>query len=157
MLKLRVYGTPVPQGSTKAFALRKGGVPTGRTVVTSDNRKTKPWRQKIVDEAMAQASYITGWAGREGMPLAVSLVFVMPRPDGHFGTGKNALVLRPSAPPRPARKPDLDKLVRAVFDALTDAGIWRDDGQVVQLHTSKVYAHGEERPGVEIEVGVCGG
>ena len=40
-LTFDVLGTPVPQGSTRAF------VRAGRAVTTSDNVKTKPWRQDI--------------------------------------------------------------------------------------------------------------
>jgi len=46
-------------------------------------------------------------------------------------------------------RPDLDKLERAIGDALTDAGVWVDDGQVVNSHTQKWYA---ETPGVHITV-----
>jgi hypothetical protein len=38
--------------------------------------------------------------------------------------------------------------VRAVCDALTDAGVWRDDSQLVELEAQKVYA--VDAPGVEI-------
>lgn len=167
MIKLRVYGTPVPQGSTRAFAVRKGGAPTGRVVVTGDNAKTKSWRQAVVDEALA---YLVSRneAGRCGLcdrldahahalePLAVTLVFILPRPAGHFGSGRNAGQVKPSAPPFPVTKPDLDKLCRAVLDALTDAGVWRDDSQVAELNAGKVYATGGDRPGCVIEVSSLG-
>lgn len=35
-------------------------------------------------------------------------------------------------------KPDLDNLEKAVMDALTDAGVWSDDAQVVEKHTVKI-------------------
>ncbi len=34
--------------------------------------------------------------------------------------------------------PDLDKLERATFDALTAVGVWKDDGQIVMTEASKV-------------------
>lgn len=37
----------------------------------------------------------------------------------------------------PIEPPDLDKLVRAVGDALTDAGVWSDDAQVVAWNAWK--------------------
>lgn len=49
------------------------------------------------------------------------------------------------------KAPDLDKLVRAVCDSLTDAGIWEDDSQVIRLIARKDYADDCE-PGVHIQV-----
>lgn len=154
MLSVRVHGTPIPQGSAKAFALRKDGVPTGRAVVTGDNPKTKSWRQAIVDEV---TKFLTGeaggtWQAMTAVPVWVALYFFLPRPAGHFGTGRNAALLRPSAPHAPGIKPDLDKLIRAVLDALTDAGAWRDDSQVVHISAWKAYAAPGQVPGAHIEV-----
>jgi Holliday junction resolvase RusA-like endonuclease len=36
-------------------------------------------------------------------------------------------------------KPDLDNLDKAVMDALTEAGVWGDDAQVVEKHSIKVW------------------
>ena len=120
---LTVYGTPIPQGSTKAF------VPKGwkRAIITADNAKTKPWRQAIVDASREQ---MAGKAPHDG-PLALRVVFYLPRPK--------------TAPRRvlePAKKPDTDKLLRAVMDALTASGVWVDDAQVVQVEARKVFAGG---------------
>jgi crossover junction endodeoxyribonuclease RusA len=70
------------------------------------------------------------------------VTFTFARPAAHFGTGRNAHLLKPSAPARPVPKgkDDGDKLQRAVMDALTDAGMWADDSQVVEWHGSKLYA-----------------
>lgn len=146
-MKIRVFGTPVPQGSTKAFAVRKGGRVTGRVVVVGDNPRTKPWRQAIIDATRAANTgpMLTG-------PVFVGLIFIMPRPASHYGTGRNAGQLKPGAPHWHTSKPDRDKLERAALDALTDAGIWRDDSQVVDGPVSKVYAQPGEEPGVIIEV-----
>ena len=48
----------------------------------------------------------------------------------------------------------LDKALRATFDALTEAGIWRDDKLVAQVTASKVYG---DRPGARIHVEPIGG
>ena len=75
-------------------------------------------------------------------PVSVKLEFVMRRPK--------------SAPKRttpPAtKKPDLDKLTRAVFDAITSAGVWDDDSQVVDAHISKRIANLDEVSGCWIEL-----
>lgn len=123
-MRLLVYGTPIPQGSMKAFT------PKGwkRPILTSDNAKTKPWRQAIVDAAVV----MRGGRSFEA-PVHLSVIFYLPRP-------KSA----PKNIHRPAKKPDLDKLVRAVCDALTSAGVWRDDCQVVRVTAEKVFAAGME-------------
>jgi Holliday junction resolvase RusA-like endonuclease len=65
---------------------------------------------------------------------------------------------RPKSAPKkkvvPAGRPDIDKLARAVLDGLTEGGAWLDDGQVVTLHASKVYATEDYPPGCTIEIGL---
>jgi Holliday junction resolvase RusA-like endonuclease len=46
----------------------------------------------------------------------------------------------PSAPRYHIIAPDLDKLQRAILDGFTDAGVWRDDSQVVRIRATKQYA-----------------
>lgn len=128
-MKLVVYGTPIPQGSSKAF------LPRGwkRPIVTADNPKTKSWRQAIIDASREWAEGHGPWP-RE-MPLALNVAFFLPRPS--------------SAPKRRTEvttRPDLDKLLRAVGDALTDAGVWLEDAQVVAATASKAYAGGRHDP-----------
>ena len=36
-------------------------------------------------------------------------------------------------------KPDIDNLLKAALDALTDAGMWSDDSQVVQVNAAKMF------------------
>lgn len=153
MISFRVDGVPAPQGSVQGFAVRKGGKPTGRVVITADNKKTQPWRQAILDEYRTACN---AWAicNPEGFtgPVSVTLRFWLPRPAAHYGTGRNAHQVRPGAPAYPGVKPDLDKLVRAVLDALTAAGVWRDDAQVAELVTWKNYAGPDHKPGAAIQV-----
>lgn len=48
----------------------------------------------------------------------------------------------------PTTKPDIDNVVKAVFDAINGV-VWRDDVQVVQLRLTKAYAR---VPGVRVQV-----
>jgi crossover junction endodeoxyribonuclease RusA len=49
------------------------------------------------------------------------------------------------------RKPDLDKLVRAVLDAFTGI-LYKDDGQVCDLRAQKMFGFGGPSPaGVKVE------
>ncbi len=131
-----VAGNPVAKGSAKAFVVK------GRAIVTQDNgEKQKPWASIITYEAALRVSkYI------ESEPVSLTLDFVMPRPKGHYGSGKNEGRVKDNAPIYHTVKPDLDKLVRCVKDALTSV-VWKDDSQVVIVKARKKYGI---RPGVTI-------
>lgn len=123
-----VRGIPQPQGSVRAFRNRK----TGQPIIVCKTRSTGEWRQAI------KAVLSLDWTGPaiDG-PVRLSLVFRLPRPA--------------SAPKKrilPERRPDLDKLVRAVLDALRGI-VYVDDARVVELVARKVYS---PEPGVQIRV-----
>lgn len=123
LVRVSVPGIPQPQGSARAF--RRGQ----RIIVTSDNPKLRDWRDRLARALRAAR------AARYDGPVRLHLRFAFVQPR--------------SAPRRryPVVRPDLDKCVRGVCDALTDAGVWRDDAQLVELAATKCYA---EAPGVEI-------
>ncbi|MFZ1730810.1 MAG: RusA family crossover junction endodeoxyribonuclease [Bacteroidota bacterium] len=58
------------------------------------------------------------------------MLFLLPRPKSHFRSGRNAHLLRETAPRFPTSKPDADKLSRAVLEALTGVA-YKDDAQVI--------------------------
>lgn len=128
-LTVTVAATPGPQGS-------KRHVGNGRMIESS--AKVKPWREAVIIAAGAEMSR-TGWVQLAG-PVTVGITFYLARPKSHYGTGRNAGVLRKSAPEFPGVKPDIDKLVRSTFDAITTVGAWHDDAQVVDTFLSKRYA-----------------
>jgi len=137
-ISFEVPGVPQPQGSTKAFKHKS----SGRVIVTSDNARLRPWRDAVcwhAREALAGRGPLAG-------PIAVVLKFRFARPAGHFGKRG----LRGAAPREHVVRPDLDKLARGALDGLGEAGVWRDDAQVVELVVRKSYG---EAPGVRIEVG----
>ena len=80
--------------------------------------------------------------------LVLHLLFTRTRPKSHFGTGKNAGILKASAPDSPSSKPDLTKLVRAVEDSLTGI-VWKDDAQVVEQWNRKEFG---ASPGVLVQI-----
>ncbi len=133
VLTIRVLGTPAPQGSKSAFRNKY----TGRIQQVESSKKVKPWRE-AVKQAAADAIMASAWERAEG-PVELHIVFVFARPKSHFRTGRNAHLLRDDAPHWRASTPDISKTVRATEDALTDAGVWRDDGQVVHVTALKVY------------------
>lgn len=126
-LAFTVFGVPIPKGSTRAFMPKGARFP----VVTSDNPRTKPWQEAVTCAALEAR------AGRPPLeePVALFVRFFLPRP-----------VSAPRRVQEPARKPDLDKLIRAVKDGLTRAGVYRDDAQVVRIEASKEFAAGARDP-----------
>lgn len=137
-----VPGIPAPGGSKKAFGFRRPNGSIGVNMV-DDAKRNAPWRA-IVAHAGRQA-----YAGELlAEPLEVTMAFVMPRPKGHYGTGRNAMVLKPSAPTFHTSKPDALKLARSTEDALT-AIIWRDDATTARIVSEKRYG---DKPGVLITV-----
>lgn len=124
-----VAGEPKPQGSKRAFVTKHGKA----VLVESAGEPLKDWRTTVTVIASNEIRRQT-WTTVDG-PVSVTLNFRMKEPA------------RPKHP-TPAVRPDLDKLVRAVLDALTSAGVWMDDSQVVNLTATKTYG----QPGVEVTV-----
>lgn len=126
MIRLVVYGNPAPAGSKRAFQHRH----TGRIVVTDDSKRSRPWKQEIAGRASEE---MRGRPLLRG-PIAVELTFYLPRPKGHHG--KHGV--RRSAPAFPIVRPDIDKLSRAVLDALSGV-VYADDAQIVEKTARKRY------------------
>ena len=132
-LTIRVNGTPAPQGSKRGFVVK------GRVVMAESSPKVKPWRQDVA-AAAAEAAIVALWMAPAG-PIEVVTTFYLPRPRYHYRTGKHAGELKATAPVLVDKKPDLDKLVRATLDALTTAGVIRDDAQIAHMSAWKIYAN----------------
>jgi Holliday junction resolvase RusA-like endonuclease len=74
-----------------------------------------------------------------GEPLAIECDFFVRRPKGHWGTGRNARVLKERyVDARPTGRPDLSNLVKLIEDALTTLA-WADDDQIVSIAARKSY------------------
>lgn len=87
--------------------------------------------------------------------VALKLEFMMPRPKGHYGTGRNAGKLKPSAPKLHLGKPDIDNLEKFAMDCLKGLA-WDDDCQVVSVHSTKYYPV-NSRPGTKILISIYEG
>lgn len=132
-----VSGSPAPQGSK--VQTRYGGL-------REASKKVGPWRnavrtevQFVMDEPMVGS-------------VAVAISFRLPRPKGHYGTGKNLGRLRDSAPIFPTTVPDIDKLIRSTLDGMTEGGAFRDDSQVVSVYAIKTYCSQDQAPGATITI-----
>jgi len=124
-VRFEVRGNPVTQGSMKAFVPRGARFP----VVTHSNPKTTEWRNLIALEARKVAPP-NPWRG----PVLLDVTFRLQRPKSHYGA-KN---VKPSAPSLPAGRPDCDKLLRGLGDALSGV-IYADDAQLVEISVRKEY------------------
>lgn len=127
-----VAGTPIPQGSKSAKVIR------GKAIMFEQNKSLTFWRAQVTKVAAARR-LLDEW---DPIPdVHARLLFKMPRPVS---------VTRPF----PTVAPDLDKLVRAVFDAMTSAHVITDDSTITQLTAGKVYAGRDETPGVAVTLRV---
>lgn len=140
MIKFTVYGKPQPQGSTRGFVYNRfnprSNQMQARAAITSDNAKLKPWRQQVSQTAIAAAK---GEIIPRGTPVSIWLMFYFDRPKS---LSKNASSLKTT-------KPDIDKLIRSVLDALTGT-VFEDDSQVAVCRMQKCFAQPER---LEVFVG----
>jgi crossover junction endodeoxyribonuclease RusA len=128
-LQFTVPGIPILQGS----------MTTARGRIYAANSPTlRPWRASVTMHAV-DAKHRHEHPGFTG-PVRVQIVFWLPRPK-----------TLPKKIRLPSKRPDLDKLTRAILDALTDAAIWVDDAQVQQLALVKYYASAHP-PGAAITI-----
>ena len=125
-----VDGIPKGQPRPKAF---KRGDHAG----VYDPGTASEWKARICE------------AGREHRPavpiecaVCVTMRFKMPRPKR----------LKPGRYEPCITRPDVDNLVKAVLDALTEDGWWRDDAQVVRIYVSKDYHIAATRSGMSIQI-----
>lgn len=112
-MEILVAGVPIPQGSMRHI---------GNGVIISSNPKLAKWREQIAKAVVA----IYGEPEID-QPVAVSVVFNMPR-------------LPSVKRDHPTVAPDLDKLQRAIGDALSiDCKYLKDDAVIVEWHAYKRY------------------
>lgn len=132
-----VRGMPQPKGSMRGFAFFDKKLGKYRAAVTAGNnaKGTKEWAADVRCAAKANAPKEGPWDG----PISLKLVFTLQPPKSLPKTKVSYAI----------KKPDADKLVRNVQDALTKV-IYRDDAQVVEMWVVKRYGG---IPRVEVTVG----
>ena len=120
-----VPGVPAPQGSKRYV---------GNGVMVESSKALAPWRKTVA--ANARRSWTTD--PLDG-PVALDLEFVMRRPKA-WGKNRHDPM---------TQRPDVDKLARAILDAITGVLVL-DDSQVTTLTAHKRRAHPGEPTGVWI-------
>jgi crossover junction endodeoxyribonuclease RusA len=131
-----VYGVAQPKGNMRAFLKRGMKFP----IVTETNRNVRSWSQ-LVAEGASGALLRSGGQQLTG-PVSVSVCFALPRPKKYQKRGLD---------PAHCTAPDIDKLLRAVLDALSQV-VFRDDAQVVNVAAAKFYTAVDAAPYARIDI-----
>ena len=150
-----VEGTPKPQGSKKTFINHK----TGKAVmVEAAGDPLKKWRKRVAEEASVHyfSEPVHPASELPSEPfnkcVRVSLIFRLKRPKSHYRTGKFSDVLKEEhVATRHGKRPDADKLARAVLDGLTGV-VFVDDSQVFDLSVLKTWQKRDEPEGCHVKV-----
>ena len=137
-IRFFVAGEPQPKGSTRSFYVKK----IDRVVTTTTNKNTKQWQLRIAMEAQHanEARTVSFFEPDKGHGYEVEALFLFSRPKS-----------LPKKVRSNTKRPDLDKLVRALLDGLADILI-PDDSQVVSIRASKRYIEPGETPRAEIRL-----
>ncbi|WP_058120562.1 RusA family crossover junction endodeoxyribonuclease [Actinobaculum massiliense] len=122
-----VDGIPRPQGSMK-------NIGKGRLI---HPQQLTQWRNHVAHTATS-AALAAGFPLNYDAPVTITTRFYLPQPT------------RPRFN-HPATKPDLDKLTRAIGDALSlpNPAVLKDDSRILEWITSKEY---NPRPGASITI-----
>lgn len=115
---INVKGLPIAQPRHRAAC--RGGFP--KMYIPKDHA-VHAWKKSVMSAA-AQVTDVT----IEGA-IKVDCLFVFPSPKSKKSQTGNYKF----------SKPDIDNLLKAIFDALTDVSLWADDSQVVEIHSAKMY------------------
>lgn len=137
-VSFRVDGIPQPKGSVTRMP-SGGMIPAG---TTASRQRKADWRSDI--RAAASEAWQESQPGPPMLgPVQLDVSFELPYPRSSIR--KYQLGWVPMV-----KKPDIDKLLRLLLDALTGI-IWVDDNQVCYIHLQKHYAW-DHRPGADISI-----
>jgi Holliday junction resolvase RusA-like endonuclease len=138
MLKIIIPGEPISKARPRFFS--KGKI---KKVYSSQKYQESKIFLLVKNQINGHKKFINA--------VFVRSFFYMPRPKGHYGTGKNSGKLKPSAPIHHVKTPDVDNLVKFYYDILNDL-VWHDDSQVISEFSEKRYCEPGEEPRTEINI-----
>jgi len=133
-IKWMTIGIPVPQGSKRHV---------GNGIMIEQSAGLPAWRNQLIYDIQKAAN---GFQFEGG--INVTLDFRFPRLKSHYRTGQYAHLLKDDAPTYKISRPDIDKIIRAVMDAMTYSGVIKDDANCYLIMSSKMYCNDKEQPGV---------
>lgn len=132
-VEFEVVGLPAPQGSHKAFVV------AGKARITeAAGQRHVAWRDSAASAARDVAASLQD-APLDG-PLHLDVTFRFPCPTSRPKAHRTAASTPVGAPKTTA--PDLDKLVRALCDALTAGGLIVDDARISRITAEKAEVTG---------------
>jgi Holliday junction resolvase RusA-like endonuclease len=133
------------EGMKTVYHLFVNGVPKAqpRPRMTASGHVYNPssadaWKEQV------KASFYSCRRPTITAPVRLRVSFFLPRPKGMKTAGEYAV-------PH-GKKPDVDNLLKAVMDAMTDAGVWKDDALVYATEVSKWYANRKTGAQIIIEI-----
>lgn len=141
-LSLWIPGPAPTQGSMRALVNAQGRA----RIIHDRHDKLAHWRKLMRDLIVTLPAEQAQHLPLHGA-LMLGCAVAYPRPRAHYRTNGS---LRATAPAHITTRPDLDKILRAVCDALTISGAWNDDRQVVTISAYKTYAADPLEVGTEI-------
>lgn len=121
-----------PVGKERARSGRYGNHYTPSATKQAEHEIRQAWLRKHSDQRVVQ-----------GHAVGVVVAARLPRPKSHYGTGRNAGLLKASAPSLHTSKPDLDNLAKMILDALNGTAYY-DDSHVSDFRISKEYAASDQ-------------
>lgn len=137
MIEFFVPGKAAPQGSKRHV---------GRGILIESSKEVGPWRERVALVAHGTMAAERQIRGLTIIPrtqaVTVDVTFYLPRPAS-----------LPKKQVDMVKRPDIDKLGRAILDALTDV-CFEDDSQVVDLLLYKRYVS-PENPTSGAQIYIC--
>jgi crossover junction endodeoxyribonuclease RusA len=127
-LSFSVIGEPGAKGSRRHV---------GHGITVESSKKVAPWQSAVSWSAVKEMGATPKPMFAAGVPVRLTIEFYLKRPT----SGKAAKRKHPTT------RPDLDKITRSTLDALTQAQVYHDDAQVVDMTVTKKY----------LEAGTCVG
>lgn len=122
-IEFTVPGIPRPQGSKSHF---------GNGIMVESSKFVANWRSLV---SLASRDAMRGLqVARKPSVVAVTAEFYFDRPQSHYTKAG----LRETAVTGHTSRPDVDKLLRAVLDAMTGI-VFQDDSQVRIVGAAKYY------------------
>ena len=134
-LNILVWGLPAPKGSYRPVTNRR----TGKTMLLPMSKREKPWRQAV--KLAAQSAWRNQYPDRPlpkaDVPIRFDAAFYLPKPK---------TVRRDE----PTVEPDLDKLIRCTWDALTESGLIADDSRITSIGMARKFYATTRQPGANL-------